>query len=91
MKSKLILPLIAILFAVAGAFATPLFVQTGWYDVDGTGSTPPASGNITTPGDTPICGASGNRICMVGLFNAYSTATGATNGDESKLLKYTQP
>jgi hypothetical protein len=88
MKIKLMLPLFAVLFAVAGAIATPLLTQTGWYDVDGTGPTPAASGNITTPGDTPICGSGGTFICLVGSQDAYSTATGATNQDESKLLKY---
>jgi hypothetical protein len=88
MKIKLMLPLLAVLFAVAGAIATPMLAQTGWYDADGTGSIPAASGNITTPGDTPICGATGMFVCRVGSLDAYSTALGATNRDESKLLKY---
>jgi hypothetical protein len=91
MKNKFMLPLLAILFALAGAIASPVLSQSGWYDVDGTGPNAPVFGTITTPGDTPTCGSSGDRICKVGSSFAYSTAAGATNSDETKLLKYTMP
>lgn len=92
MKNKLILPLLAVLIAVTGAIAAPLLVQTGWYDSDGAGPNSPVSANITTPaGDTPVCGTSGNRICLIGAYDAYSTALGASTMDNTKLLRYTQP
>lgn len=90
MKIKLVLPLVAMLMAIVGAFATPSFVQMGWYDVDGPGGADPHPGNITTPsGDTPVCGESGTSICQIDFFNAYVDGPSASAQGDAGLLRYT--
>ncbi|MBX2968258.1 MAG: hypothetical protein KF803_02720 [Cyclobacteriaceae bacterium] len=91
MKSKILLPLLAVLFAVAGALATPMLVQSGWYDSNGPGVPGGGmEGSITTPsGDTPVCGSLGQQVCKIGFFDAYNSQEAAENADENGLLRYT--
>jgi hypothetical protein len=94
MKNKLLLPVLAVIFAVAGAFATPLFVQTGWYDSNGAASGGGLEGTITDPpGDTPVCSTSAiSHQCMIVTsedeFDAYNTKENAESANPVGLLKY---
>lgn len=88
MKTKIVLPLLAVALALVTAFATPV-AQTGWYDEDGTGPAPAVSGTITTPaGDTPVCGQYGASICTINFAFAYADANSATNQLTSGLLRF---
>lgn len=89
MKSKILLPLLAVVFALAGAFTSSPVVQMGWYD-PGTGG---VEGVISTPGDTPTCSLSGDNICKIYSapfdFNAYDSKAHAETGGETGLLRFT--
>lgn len=90
MKNKFILPLLAVVFAVAGALGTPMFAQTGWYDSNGPVAGGGLQGSITDPpGNTPVCSTSATSYqCMIGEFNAFNTKANAESGDPSGLLRY---
>jgi hypothetical protein len=94
MKGKIIMPLIAVVFAVAGALATPMLAQIGWYDSNGSVAEGGMQGTITTPpGDTPVCSISAtNQICKirVGLVdhNAFNTKENAESANQAGLLRY---
>lgn len=94
MKNKLFLPLLAFVFAVASAIATPLLVQTGWYDSNGAVSGGGLQGNITDPpGNTPVCSTSAiSHQCMIatqdGEFEAYDSKANAESANSIGLLKY---
>ncbi|QLH32263.1 MAG: hypothetical protein HWD62_07295 [Cyclobacteriaceae bacterium] len=94
MKSKFILPLLAVVFAVAGALAAPMLAQIGWYDSNGSSAGGGMQGTITTPpGDTPVCSVSAtNQICKirVGLVdhNAFNTKENAESANQAGLLRY---
>ena len=94
MKHKLILPLFAVAFALAGAFASPLLVQTGWYDSNGAEAGGGVQGNITDPpGDTPACSISAtSHQCRIttdeGDVDAYDTQQHAETLNSAGLLKY---
>jgi hypothetical protein len=90
MKNKLILPLLAVVFAVAGALATPMFVQTGWYDSNGPVAGGGLQGSITDPpGNTPVCSTSAtSHQCMIGEFEAYNTKANAESANSLGLLRY---
>ncbi len=89
MKGRFILPFVAVVFALASAFATPVFNQMGWFDPDGTGEVPPVNALITTPvGGSPQCTTSGVQICKIGEFDAYVSAQAATTQDPDGLLRY---
>ncbi len=86
-KRKMILPLLAIVFAVAAAFAF-LPPQSAFYN---TGPGTAATGTISTPASTSdiVCGDAGSSICKVGLKNAYSVLVDAQNQTSSNLMRYT--
>jgi hypothetical protein len=88
MKRKMILPLLAVVFALASAFTTTPLVQQGWYDSNGSTEGGGVLGDITTPGgDDPVCTPiSGDHLCKisVGEFerNAFNTkANSEEDGD----------
>lgn len=90
MKRKILLPLLAVVFALAGAFASSPVVQMGWYN-PGTGG---EEGEITSPGgDTPVCGLSGSNTCKIQIgfdeYDAYNTQADANTYQSSGLLKFT--
>ena len=72
-KSKLLLPLLAMVFAVASAFASAFAPQMAWYN---TGPNAAAQGNIDFPvnvSDTNPCTLSGSTQCKIGGIDAYDT------------------
>lgn len=94
MKNKFFLPLLAVVFAVAGALATPMLAQIGWYDSNGSSAGGGMQGTITNPpGDTPVCSVNAtNQICKirVGLVdhNAFNTKENAESANQAGLLRY---
>jgi len=94
MKNKFLLPLLAVVFAVAGALATPMLAQIGWYDSNGSASGGGMQGTITTPpGDTPVCSVSAtSHVCkiQVGFTNhdAFNTKENAESRNQAGLLRY---
>lgn len=89
MKNKFFLPLLAVLFAVAGAFATPLVVsQMAWFKPI---SGPAEEGAITIPANTDEnpCVLDGQTQCKVGTRDAYDTEAHANAApNPAGLLKY---
>lgn len=94
MKRRLLTPLLAVVFAVTGALATPMLAQIGWYDSNGSVAGGGMQGTITTPpGDTPVCSVSAtNHICKirVGLveYDAFDTKDNAESSNTAGLLRY---
>lgn len=88
MKSKLLLPLIAVVFAVAGAFASKPLAQMAWFKPI---SGPAEEGAITTPANTDEnpCVLDGQIQCKVGTRDAYDTEAHANAAPSPVgLLKY---
>lgn len=93
-KIKVILPALAFVFAVSGAFAT-MFAQQGWYDANGAAAGGGTLGTITTPsGDTPECLVQPGVQCIIRVnnvnFNAYDTQEHAEERGTAGLLKFVQ-
>jgi peroxiredoxin len=94
MKRKLFLPMFAIVFAAASAFASPFFVQKGWIDTNGATTGGGVELNIVSPsGDTPVCSTSATQHqCMVSfdgdVIPAYSSQDAAETANSAFLLKY---
>lgn len=90
MKTKLFLPLLALVLALASAFAPVPPNQMAWYK--DTSVVPPTvqQGTITIPSDTDAhpCAVGRTNICQVGSFNAHSTEAGANTNNPLTLLKY---
>jgi hypothetical protein len=90
MKKKILLPVLALVLALASAFAPMPPNQMGWYK--DTSVFPPTvqQGTITTPSDTDVqpCALGRTNVCKVGIYNAHSTSAGATDDTEITLLKY---
>lgn len=89
MKNRMLLPLLAVTFAVTGAFATPLMVsQMAWFKpISGSAE----QGVITTPANTDEnpCVLDGQIQCRVGTRNAYDTEAHANAApNPAGLLKY---
>lgn len=87
MKIKFILPLAAVVFAIASAFTTKPLSQIGWFkDSSGVVSSGPID-NVNT--DTHPCEVDRSIQCKVGEFNAYASAEEAANAPSlTGLLKY---
>lgn len=88
MKSKLLLPLVAIVFALASAFASrPLTPQTAWFHVPPNGS---MSGTITVPADTEEdpCTVSQVIACEIDGKVAYENSDAAKIQNSLFVLKY---
>lgn len=96
MKSKILLPLLAVVFALAGAFASSPVAQMGWFDSNG-----PAEGGgvhyeISIPDDDRTCSTSATTsVCKIVIgsteFNAFDTKANAeANGGLGTvgLLRY---
>lgn len=87
---KFILPLVAVLFALAGALASPTLAQIGWYDSNGPSPGGGVQGNITTPpGNTPVCTSLGSQVCRIGIFEAYNSKAAAEAAQPSGMLRFT--
>lgn len=87
MKNKFLLPLLAVVFAIAGAFASSFAPQMAWYN---TGPNSAAQGNIDFPvnvSDTNPCVISGTTQCRISGFDAYDTEAHAKSASGTGLLK----
>jgi hypothetical protein len=89
MKNKMLLPLLAVVFAFVGAFAsTPFAQQMAWFKpLVGSAQ----QGTITVPAntDTNPCTTGGTIQCTVNGRNAYDTEAHANAApDAAGLLKY---
>ena len=85
MLRKMFIPLLAVAFAVAGAFASPVS-QMGWFK---SGSGVGVQGVITIPGDTPVCLITNTaHTCFIGSAVAYDSKTDAENQTTTGVLKY---
>ena len=96
MKNKILLPLLAVVLAMVGAFASSPMAQMGWYDSNGAPAGGGVQTSITIPGASPTCSTTAtSHVCkiVVGLteFNAYNSQANAENGGgngTTGLLKY---
>ncbi|PZR19987.1 MAG: hypothetical protein DI539_12145 [Flavobacterium psychrophilum] len=79
-KSKMLLPVLAIIFAVASAFATKPLMQSGWTHVS-------APGTITFPTDKE-CAVNREAQCLISGEPAYDSPDKASRQDETGLLQY---
>ncbi|MBN8650577.1 MAG: hypothetical protein J0L67_04080 [Cytophagales bacterium] len=88
MKSKLLLPMLAILLAVGSAFTPVLDAQRGWFRT-GVGNQV-LEGDITTPSDTDVepCTFEGEHTCLIGNKAAYATEVAAQNQVGTLMYKY---
>jgi hypothetical protein len=87
MKNKFLLPLLAVVFAVAGAFASTLAPQMAWYN---TGPNSAAQGAINFPvnvSDSNPCIVSGITQCLINGVEAYDTEAHAKTASGTGLLK----
>lgn len=82
MKRKMILPLLAIVFAVASAFASKPLLQSAWFNDDGDA----ASGTITNTNKE--CAVGRSIQCTIGTEFAYDSPEHAEMEDPAGLLKY---
>jgi len=83
MKRKMILPLLAIVFAVAGAVGSMPLSQIAWFNDSGE----VGQATITNPTDK-TCAVGRTVQCKIGLLNAYDTQNNATNQNSAGLMKY---
>lgn len=82
-KNKIVLPVLAFVFAFASAFATSPFAQTGWVHV------PPntnAEGTINNTDKPCLTGRA--IICRIGDLPAYDSPTSANAQNSNGILKY---
>jgi len=83
MKNKLLLPLLAVVFAVASAFITKPVSQMGWFHV------PPDSaeeGEIDQTEEN--CFVGGAVLCTVNGKTAYASEIAAENENDAQELRY---
>lgn len=83
MKNKLLLPLLAVVFALASAFATKPVSQMGWFHVSPTSA---EEGIIEQTDEDCILG--GVVQCTISGQDAYASEIGAKNQDPAELLRY---
>jgi len=94
MKRKMILPLLAIVFAVASAFTTTLVPQQGWYDSNGPTSGGGVQANITTPPNSePVCSTMAEaHLCKIFVGgvqkDAFDTKANAEANGATGRLRY---
>ncbi|MBX2956181.1 MAG: hypothetical protein KF846_08490 [Cyclobacteriaceae bacterium] len=95
MKSKFLLPLMAVVFAVASAFVAKPVEQMAWFDSNGSQPGGGEQAPITIPADRPCLTTASSHICKIVVsgieFNAYDTQQNAENGGGSGsagLLRY---
>lgn len=87
MKIKFMVPLVAVVFAIASAFTTKPLSQMGWFK-DSSGVV--RSGQIDNVNtDTHPCAVDRSIQCKVGQYNAYASAEeAAADPSITGLLKY---
>ena len=83
MKSKLLLPVVALVFAVASAFATESATQMGWFHVSPNSA---IQGQIDQSQQT--CTVGGAVQCTINGQAAYESELDAKNQNANRLLKY---
>jgi hypothetical protein len=83
MKRKMILPLLAVLLAVASAFASMPLSQTAWFNDGGT-----VGQDVITAPTNKTCATGRSIQCMIGSLPAYDTQANAQNQVATGLLKY---
>lgn len=96
MKNKFVLPLVAVLFAVAGALASSPAVQMAWFDSNGSQSGGGQQGQISIPSDGRQCSTTATaHVCKIIVsdveFNAYDSQANAESGGGAGtvgLLRY---
>jgi hypothetical protein len=95
MKNKFLMPALAILIAMASAFATPITNQMGWYDANGAEEEGGAvQAEITTPANSEsLCSViSEGQICKIRVgfvdHEAFATAQDAETANPDGLLRY---
>lgn len=82
-KSKMLLPMLAFLFAIASSFASKPLAQMAWYHVPPNSS---AEGEITNT--VKECATGRTVQCLIGTQFAYNSATAANTQNSAGLLKY---
>ncbi len=82
MKRKMILPLLAVLFAAASALSSQPFLQTAWFNDGGEA----ASGTISNTSNE--CAVGRTIQCTIGTAVAYDSPEHAQMEDPAGLLKY---
>lgn len=83
MKNKMLLPIVAVVFGVASAFASTPLTQMGWFNDDGE----VGQAAITDPTDK-TCAVGRDIQCSIGVLPAYETQSDAQTQNQSGLLKY---
>lgn len=86
-KTKIVLPLLAMVFAIASAFASVFAPQRAWYN---TGPNSAAQGDIDFPvnvSDTNPCTLSGSTQCKISGADAYDTQAHAQMPTGTGALK----
>jgi len=83
MKRKMILPLLAIVFALASAFATAPVTQTAWFHVNPNSNDEGVIDNTTQP-----CVVGRQIQCTISGMNAYDSPANANTQSAPGLLKY---
>ncbi len=82
-KSKMLLPMLAFVLAIASAFSSKPLAQMAWYHV------PPNSNAEGEISNTEKVCATGRTIqCLIGTEFAYSSPTAANTQNSAGLLKY---
>lgn len=82
-KSKMLLPMIALIFAIASAFASKPLTQMAWFHV------PPNSNDEGEITNTEKECATGRSVqCLIGTEFAYNSPTAANTQNSAGLLKY---
>jgi len=88
MKKRMILPLVAVLFALVGAFASTFTPQVAWFKpMIGVAQ----QGDIDSPGDISTedpCLVQPGVQCRINGLDAYDTEAHANAQDPAGLLKY---
>ena len=84
MKNKMFLPLLAVLFAIAGAFASAPLTQTAWFDSNGLTAGGGQQGQISIPSNKNCTTDPASHVCKIVVadiqFNAYDSQTNAEAG-----------
>jgi len=94
MKRNILLPLLAIVFAVLSAFASAP-PQNAWYDSNGATAEGGVQDVIDIPTDRPCNTSATDHVCKIVInsveFNAYNSKANAEDGGgtgTAGLLKY---
>jgi hypothetical protein len=83
MKRKMFLPLLAVVLAAAGAFASQPLAQMAWFHVS-----PNSSDDGFITNTTKECAVGRDVQCLIGTEEAYDSPENAANQNSAGLLKY---